>query len=93
MISIGRGLMGEPKLLMIDELSLGLAPKVIIKLLKTVKKLNNRGLSIFLVEQNIRLVLSIANRAYVLSNGTNVFDGTSEELINNKKINETYLGL
>jgi len=93
MISISRGLMSEPKLLMIDELSLGLAPKVIIQLLKTVKKLNNKGLSILLVEQNIRQSLSIADRAYVLSNGTDVFNGTSEELINNEKINETYLGL
>ena len=87
MISISRGLMSEPKLLMIDELSLGLAPKVIIQLLKTVKKLNNEGLSILLVEQNVRQSLSIADRAYVLSNGTDVFNGTSEELINNKNIN------
>jgi branched-chain amino acid transport system ATP-binding protein len=92
MISISRGLMCEPKLLMIDELSLGLAPKVINQLLETVKKLNSRGLSILMVEQNVRQALSIANRGYIFNNGSIVFSGTSEEFVNNKNIKTNYLG-
>ncbi len=92
MISIGRGLMGEPKMLMIDELSLGLAPKVIGRLFATVKQLNGSGLSILMVEQNVRQALKIAHRVYVLSNGRNVASGSPDQLLNDDQMVEKYLG-
>lgn len=93
MISIGRGLMSEPKLLMIDELSLGLAQKVIDMLLKIVKQLNDSGISILMVEQNVKQALKIADRAYVIDNGSITMSGTGEELINNDYVRKAYMGL
>lgn len=93
MISIGRGLMSEPKLLMIDELSLGLAPLVIESLFDTIKKLNSTGMSILLIEQNARQALKIADRAYVLEAGKISKEGTGEELLNDPAVKEAYLGL
>ncbi|NLM14473.1 MAG: ABC transporter ATP-binding protein [Clostridiaceae bacterium] len=93
MISIGRGLMGEPKLLMIDELSLGLAQKIIDLLLKTVQKLLLNNISVLMVEQNVRQALKIANRAYVLDNGSIVLSGSGEDLLNNDHVQKAYMGL
>lgn len=93
MISIGRGLMSEPKLLMIDELSLGLAQKIIDMLLKIVKQLNESGISILMVEQNVKQALKIADRAYVIDNGAITMSGTGEELINNDYVRKAYMGL
>ena len=93
MISIGRGLMNEPKLMMIDELSLGLAPLVIQNLFDIIKQLNKTGISILLIEQNARQALQIADRAYVLENGHIVITGTGEELLNDESVKEAYLGL
>ena len=93
MISIGRGLMSEPKLMMIDELSLGLAPLVIEQLFKTIKQLNTIGISILLIEQNARQALKIADRAYVLENGRIMLEGTGEEMLNNEQVKQAYLGL
>ena len=93
MISIGRGLMSEPKLMMIDELSLGLAPLVIEQLFKTIKQLNTIGISILLIEQNARQALKIADRAYVLENGRITLEGTGEEMLNNEQVKQAYLGL
>ena len=93
MISIGRGMMSEPKLMMIDELSLGLAPLVIQNLFDIIKQLNKTGISILLIEQNARQALQIADRAYVLENGHIVITGTGEELLNDESVKEAYLGL
>jgi branched-chain amino acid transport system ATP-binding protein len=93
MLTIARGLMSEPKLLMIDELSLGLAPKVIAMLMDIVKELNQDGMSILIVEQNINAVLKIADKGYVIENGTIVMEGTGEELRNSEHIKDAYLGL
>ena len=93
MLSIGRGLMSEPKLLMIDELSLGLAQNIIHMLFKTVKQLNSEGVSILMVEQNVSQALKVADRAYVLDNGKIVLSGTGDELVNNEHVRKAYMGL
>lgn len=93
MISIGRGLMSEAKVLMIDELSLGLAPKVIDMLFKIIKDLNSQGMSILLVEQNAKQALGIADRAYVMESGRVVLEGTGQDLLNNEHVKSAYLGL
>ena len=93
MLSIGRGLMSEPKLLMIDELSLGLAQNIIHMLFKTVKTLNDNGVSILMVEQNVSQALKVADRAYVLDNGKIVLSGTGAELISNEHVRKAYMGL
>ncbi len=93
MISLGRGLMSEPKLMMLDEPSLGLAPKVIDNFLGTVRKLNERGMNILLVEQNVDQALELAGRGYVLENGRIVLEGTGKELLANDHVRKVYLGL
>jgi branched-chain amino acid transport system ATP-binding protein len=93
MISLGRGLMSEPKLMMLDEPSLGLAPKVIDNFLGTVKKLNERGMNILLVEQNVDQALELASRGYVLENGRIALEGTGKELLANDHVRKVYLGL
>lgn len=92
MITIGRGLMSRPQLLMIDELSLGLAPIVIDSLFKIIKQLNERGMSILLIEQNAMQALKVADRAYVLENGAITMEGTGEELLHDEHVKEAYLG-
>jgi branched-chain amino acid transport system ATP-binding protein len=93
MITIGRGLMSEPRLLVIDELSLGLAPKVIGEILEKIVMLNHQGMSIYLVEQNVRQALRIAHQGYVLENGTVALAGTAQDLLNNPDVQRSYLGL
>lgn len=93
MISIGRGLMSEPKMLMIDELSLGLAPLIIESLLQFIKKLNTTGMSILLIEQNAKQALKIADRGYVMESGRVVMEETGTELLNNSYVQVAYLGL
>ena len=93
MLAIARALMSEPKIMMIDELSLGLAPLVVEELFKTIRQLNATGMSILLIEQNARQALRIADRAYVLESGKITMEGTGEELLNNEKVKEAYLGL
>ncbi len=93
MISLGRGLMSEPKVLMLDEPSLGLAPKVIDSFLETVKKLNSQGMTILLVEQNVDRALELAGRGYILENGRIVLEGTGRELLMNDHVRKFYLGL
>ncbi|MDR1246679.1 MAG: ABC transporter ATP-binding protein [Clostridiales Family XIII bacterium] len=93
MLSIGRGLMSEPRMLMLDELSLGLAKSVIDMLLKIVKQLNGGGMSILMVEQNVRQALKIADRAYVLDNGRMTLKGTGDELLSNEHVQKAYMGL
>lgn len=93
MISIGRALMSEPKLLLIDELSLGLAPIIISELFGVIKDLNKSGISILLIEQNAKQALKIADRAYVLENGKLVKEGTGNQLLNDPAVKEAYLGI
>ena len=93
MISIARGLMSEPKLMMIDEMSLGLAPMIIADLFKVIKRLNAQGISILRVEQNARQALRIADRAYVMENGRMVMEGSGKELLENEHVKVAYLGM
>lgn len=93
MCAIGRGLMSDPKLLMLDEPSLGLAPVVVDKILETIVKINKLGMSILLVEQNVLASLEIADRGYVIETGENVVKGSREELINNQELKKAYLGI
>jgi branched-chain amino acid transport system ATP-binding protein len=93
MLVICRSLMSNPQLLILDEPSLGLAPIVVEKVLDTVTKINEDGVTILLVEQNIRDSLEIASRAYVLEEGKIIIDGEARELLSNSHIKEVYLGL
>jgi branched-chain amino acid transport system ATP-binding protein len=92
MLAIGRGLMGMPKLLMVDEPFLGLAPLVIEDLKLIFKKIAERGIAILFVEQNVRLALSMANRGYILESGRLVIDGASKGLIDSKEVKRVFLG-
>ena len=93
MLAIGRCLMGAPELIMFDEPSLGLAPLVVQEVLHTIHLLNQRGLTILLVEQNVAVSLKISQRAYVLENGRMVMSGSGEELLHNDRVRQAYLGL
>ncbi|HEX9840830.1 MAG TPA: ABC transporter ATP-binding protein [Anaerolineales bacterium] len=92
MLAIGRALMGLPKLLMLDEPSLGLAPMIVENIFEVVKLMNNQGVTIFLVEQNARRALELANRAYILEQGRIVGKGTGKELLHNNEVRQAYLG-
>jgi len=93
MLAIGRCLMGAPELIMFDEHSLGLAPLLVQEVLHTIRTLNQRGLTILLVEQNVAVSLKISQRAYVLENGRIVMNGSGEELLHNDRVRQAYLGL
>ena len=93
MLAIGRCLMGAPELIMFDEPSLGLAPLVVQEVLRTIRLLNGRGMTILLVEQNVAVSLRISQRAYVLENGRIVMSGTGEELLHDDRVRQAYLGL
>ena len=92
MLAIARGMMGLPKLLMVDEPFLGLSPMVMKDLIKIFKNIVNEGISILFVEQNVRLALSMADRGYVLESGRLVIDGKSSDLIDNEKVTKVFLG-
>lgn len=93
MLSISRALMSEPSLLMLDEPSFGLAPKIVIEIFYVLEKLNKEtGLTMLLVEQNVKQALKIASRAMVIEAGYEVTRGTPEEILNNKEVIEAYLG-
>ena len=92
MLAIARGMMGLPKLLMVDEPFLGLSPMVMKDLIKIFKNIVSEGISILFVEQNVRLALSMADRGYVLESGRLVSHGKSEELIDNEKVTKVFLG-
>ena len=92
MLAIGRGLMGMPKLLMVDEPFLGLAPLVIEDLKLIFKKIAERGIAILFVEQNVRLALSMANRGYILESGRLVIDGASKDLVDSNEVKRVFLG-
>ncbi len=93
MCAIGRGLMSRPKLLLIDELSLGLAPVIVDELVKTLDVIKKKGTTIFLVEQDVQLALEHTQRGYVLETGKIVLSGSSRELLNNPHVKAAYLGV
>jgi len=93
MLAIGRGLMGEPRLLILDEPSLGLSPLLVEELFGLVADLHRQGLAILLVEQNVAQSLDIAQRAYVLENGAIQFSGSSAELLATDRLRQAYLGV
>ncbi len=93
MLAIGRCLMGAPELIMFDEPSLGLAPLVVQEVLRSIRLLNQRRLTILLVEQNVAVSLKISHRAYVLENGRIVMSGAGSELLHNERVRQAYLGL
>jgi branched-chain amino acid transport system ATP-binding protein len=92
MLAIGRALMGKPRLLLLDEPSMGLAPLIVEQIFDIVRSINAEGVSILLVEQNARQALSLANRGYVLETGELVLSGTGRELLDDDRIRAAYLG-
>jgi branched-chain amino acid transport system ATP-binding protein len=93
MLAIGRCLMGNPELIMFDEPSLGLAPLVVQEVLRTIRTLNEKGMTVLLVEQNVALSLKISNHAYVLENGSIVMSGRGTDLLHDDGVRQAYLGL
>ena len=91
MLAIGRGLMSKPKLLMLDEPSLGLAPMIVVELFGIIQRIHGEGISILLVEQNVRHSLKLADRGYVLESGKIVMAGTGQELLGDERIRKAYL--
>lgn len=93
MLAIARGLMAKPRLLMLDEPSLGLAPLLVKQVFETVKRINSHGITVLLVEQNVFHSLSISDEAYVLENGRVVLEGKGKEILDNPQVKEAYLGI
>ena len=93
MLAVARGIMAEPRILMIDELSLGLAPFLVIQLFESLQKLRDMGLTILLVEQNVQMALAISDYGYVIAQGKPDLEGPAKDLIKNEKVRQVYLGL
>jgi branched-chain amino acid transport system ATP-binding protein len=93
MVAIGRGLMSNPRLCMFDEPSYGLAPKLFSEVLEVIKQLREQGITVFLVEQNVRQTLEAADRAYVLENGRIILEGKGKDLLQDEQVKKAYLGL
>jgi len=92
MLAIGRALMAKPKLLLLDEPSMGLAPKIVEQILETIRTINKAGVTVLLVEQNAVMALAISHRGYVLETGEIILKGTSSELAGNDLVRQAYLG-
>ncbi|QRF59422.1 ABC transporter ATP-binding protein [Variovorax sp. UC122_21] len=92
MLAIGRALMAKPRVLLLDEPSMGLAPIIVQDIFRTLREINRQGLTIFLVEQNVRQALKIADRAYVIETGSIVLSGSGRDLLGDPKVQEAYLG-
>ena len=93
MVAIGRGLMGDPRLLLLDEPSLGLSPLLVEQMFELIKKISDKGLTVLLVEQNVTQSLSIADRAYVIEEGSIAISGLSKDLLKNAELKKSYLGI
>jgi branched-chain amino acid transport system ATP-binding protein len=92
MLAVARGLMARPKLLLLDEPSLGLAPVIVQQLFATIREIHARGTTILLVEQNAHMALSVAHRGYVLETGKMKIEGSPKELLGNEEVRAAYLG-
>ena len=92
MLAVGRALMSRPKLMMMDEPSLGLAPLVVKDIFSIIKKINQQGVTILLIEQNANMALHVADTAYVLETGRIILSGSGKELLNNEQVKKAYLG-
>jgi branched-chain amino acid transport system ATP-binding protein len=92
MLAVARGLMAKPKLLLLDEPSLGLAPVIVQQLFQTIRQIRDKGMTILLVEQNANMALSVADRGYVLETGSLTVEGTPKELLGNEQVRAAYLG-
>lgn len=92
MVAIGRAMMSRPRLLMLDEPSLGLAPLVVRQVFETIKKINSLGTTVLLAEQNAFAALKIAHRAYVMENGHLVMEGDRETMLGNEQVRKAYIG-
>ena len=92
MLAIGRALMARPKILLLDEPSLGLAPLIVRKIFQIIREINSAGTTIFLVEQNAHMALALAHRAYVLQTGQVILSGDARQLLDDPKVKEAYLG-
>ncbi|MCR5002716.1 MAG: ABC transporter ATP-binding protein [Lachnospiraceae bacterium] len=92
MLAVGRALMGRPRLLMMDEPSLGLAPIVVQEIFKIIRRISEAGTTVLLIEQNANMALHVADRAYVIENGMIATEGTGEELLKDEKVRAAYLG-
>lgn len=92
MLAIGRALMSSPRMLLMDEPSMGLSPLLVQEIFSIIRKVNQDGVTILLVEQNAKMALEIANRAYVLETGTIAMSGDARELANDPKVRDAYLG-
>ncbi len=92
MLAMGRAMMSSPKMIMMDEPSMGLSPILVAEIFKIIRRLNEQGVTVLLVEQNAKMALSIANRAYVLETGSIVLEGPANELLNNENVKKAYLG-
>jgi branched-chain amino acid transport system ATP-binding protein len=92
MLAVARALMSRPRLLLLDEPSLGLAPMVCLKIFEVIRELNRQGVTVLLVEQNARMALKLGHRGYVMETGTVVRSGPAEELLNDAAVKEAYLG-
>jgi branched-chain amino acid transport system ATP-binding protein len=93
MLAIGRALMGMPRVLMLDEPSLGLSPKLVSTVFELISKISNEGITVLLVEQNVKQALKLSQRAYVLENGMISLEGSAEDIINDPQVKKAYLGL
>lgn len=93
MVAIARGLMSEPKLLLLDEPSLGLAPKLVEEVFQKIRQIGEKGVTVMVVEQNVVDGLSVSKRGYVVENGAVILQGSAEELLNNEQVRAAYLGL
>ena len=92
MLALGRGLMANPKLLLVDEPLLGLAPSVARNTIEVLKQINDEGVTILFIEQNVQTAMSFSDRGYVLESGKVVIDGTSEELLKSEEVKRVFLG-
>jgi branched-chain amino acid transport system ATP-binding protein len=93
MLALGRALMAEPKVLLLDETSMGLAPKIVENLFKSIKAINEKGITILVVEQNAAKALAVSDRVYVLESGRVAVSGNSKDMLQDPKIREAYLGI
>ena len=92
MLAVGRALMARPKLIMMDEPSLGLAPIVVKGIFDIIREINKQGITVLLIEQNANMALKIADLAYVIQNGTILMQGAGQELLENEEVKDAYLG-